>query len=244
MARDNGSRPVPPPSDGGGLFARLRAASANDWHAFCHHRFVAGIADGSLPEAAFRHYLVQDYLFLVHFARAYALAAYKADTVEDMRAAAATLSGILDTELGLHVGYCAGWGLTEREMAAAPEALENVAYTRFVLDRGHAGDSLDLAVALAPCVVGYGEIGRRLDSDPATRRDGNPYASWIAMYAGAEYQEVAQGAVAQLDRLAARRGGEARFARLSALFGQATRLEIGFWDMGWAPAVSRRAATA
>jgi thiaminase (transcriptional activator TenA) len=31
------------------------------------------LADGSLAEAAFRHYLVQDYLFLTEFARAYAL---------------------------------------------------------------------------------------------------------------------------------------------------------------------------
>jgi hypothetical protein len=35
------------------------------------------MADGSLAEAAFRHYLVQDYLFLIEFARAYALSVYK-----------------------------------------------------------------------------------------------------------------------------------------------------------------------
>ena len=223
-----------PMPDGNTLFARLRDSCAADWRAYCHHPFVAGIADGSLPEAAFRHYLVQDYLFLVQFARAYALAACKADTVEDMRAAAAALSGILDTEMGLHVGYCADWGLTEAEMAAAPEALENVAYTRFALDCGQAGDLLDLLVVLAPCVVGYWEIGDRLASDPATRRDGNPYASWIAMYSGAEYRAVAEDAVARLDSVAARRGGGARFPRLAELFAQATRLEIGFWDMGWA----------
>jgi thiaminase/transcriptional activator TenA len=34
------------------------------------------LADGSLAEAAFRHYLVQDYLFLTEFARAYALSVY------------------------------------------------------------------------------------------------------------------------------------------------------------------------
>ena len=226
--------PDAPPADGNAaLFARLRAACAEDWRAYCHHRFVAGIADGSLPEAAFRHYLVQDYLFLIQFARAHALAAYKADTVDDMRAAAATLAGILDVELGLHTRYCADWGLTEAEMAAAPEDLANTAYTRFALDCGHAGDALDLHAALAPCVVGYGEIGRRLGGDPATKREGNPYAGWIDMYAGAEYQEVAAAAAAQLDRLAARRGGETRFPRLAALFAQATRLEIAFWDMGW-----------
>ena len=223
-----------PTPDGNTLFARLRAACADDWRAFRHHRFVAGLADGSLPEAAFRHYLVQDYLFLVQFARAYALAAFKADALADMRAAATTLSGILDTEMGLHVGYCAEWGLGEAEMAAAPEALETVAYTRFALDCGHAGDLLDLLVVLAPCVVGYGEIGRRLGADPAAKRAGNPYARWIETYAADDYQSVSESAVAQLDSVAARRGGAARFPRLAALFAQATRLEIAFWDMGWA----------
>lgn len=35
--------------------------------------FTSGFADGSLAEAAFRYYLAQDYLFLIEFARAYAL---------------------------------------------------------------------------------------------------------------------------------------------------------------------------
>ena len=223
-----------PPHDDASLFARLRASCAEEWRAYCRHRFVAGIADGSLPESAFRHYLVQDYLFLIQFARAYALAAYKADRVEDMRAASNTLSGILDTEMDLHVRYCREWGLDEAKMAATPEALETVAYTRFALDCGQAGDLLDLLVVLAPCVVGYGEIGRRLGADPATKRDGNPYAGWIETYAAADYQSVANGACAQLDRLAGPFGGAARFPRLSALFAQATRLEIAFWDMGWA----------
>ena len=67
------------------LFARLRDAAEPDWRAYCGHAFVRGLGDGSLPEAAFRHYLIQDYLFLIQLARAYALGAYKADTMVDMR---------------------------------------------------------------------------------------------------------------------------------------------------------------
>ncbi len=214
------------------LFDTLKAGCADDWRAYTEHAFVRGLGDGTLPEPAFRHYLIQDYLFLIHFARAYALAAYKADDLADMRAAAATLNGLLDVEMSLHVKYCGGWGLTEADMAAAPEAMACVAYTRFVLDTGMAGDALDLAVALAPCVVGYGEIGQALAADSATKLDGNPYRDWIEMYSGAEYREVVEATVAQLDRLAERRLSEARRPALQAVFTQATRLEAGFWDMG------------
>ena len=219
-------------TDGGGLFRRLRAACAADWQAYVGHPFVRGMADGSLPEPCFRHYLGQDYLFLKHFARAYALAVYKADTLADMRQAAAMVNGLLDTEMRLHVEYCRGWGLDEAGMEALPEATATLAYTRYVLERGLAGDVLDLHVALAPCVVGYGEIGARLAADPATRRDGNRYSAWIDMYAGAEYQELVAAATAQLDRLAAERLTPARFHGLVRCFGEATRLEAAFWQMG------------
>jgi len=214
------------------FFERLKRAAAGEWRRYVEHEFIRRLGDGTLPEASFRHYLVQDYLFLIHFARAWALAAYKADDLADMRAAAAAMHGILDTEMRLHVDFCRGWGLSEAQMAATPESGACMAYTRFVLERGVAGDVLDLHVALAPCIVGYGEIGARLAGDPATRRAGNPYLPWIEMYAGAAYQAVAEAARQQLERLAARRLTEARFADLGRTFAQATRLEADFWQMG------------
>ena len=55
------------------FFERLKAEASDEWRAYTEHAFTNGMADGSLPEAGFRHYLVQDYLFLIEFARAYAL---------------------------------------------------------------------------------------------------------------------------------------------------------------------------
>jgi thiaminase/transcriptional activator TenA len=214
------------------LFARLREAAAPAWNSYVDHAFVRALADGSLPEAAFRHYLGQDYLFLVHFARAYALAAYKADTLADIRDAAAGMSAIVDTEMALHVSFCAGWGLDERAMESLPEASQTMAYTRYVLEKGTQGDLLDLYVALAPCVIGYGEIGARLGEMPEAVAPENPYRAWIEMYAGEEYQGVARAHAATLDRLWKSRAGEARLASLERTFEQATRLEADFWQMG------------
>lgn len=217
-----------------GLFARLRQACAGAWREYTHHPFVQGLAAGSLPEACFRRYLVQDYLFLIHFARAYGLAAYKAETLADVRVASAGLAAIVDQEIGLHVAYCQSWGMSEAEMAAAEEAEATMAYTRYVLEAGCAGDLLDLQVALAPCLMGYAEIGERLAADPATVWDGNPYRSWIEMYAGHEFQAVAAAHAAQMQALFARRGAPARMPQLIAHFARATRLERAFWDMGLA----------
>src|SRR6266849_8813412 len=216
----------------GDLFQRLRAAAGAVWPAYTLHDFVLHLATGELPEAAFRRYLVQDYRFLLHFARAWGLAVYKSDTLAEMRRAQALVAATLETEIGLHIEYCRGWGLSEAAMAQQPEALETIAYTRFVLDRGLAGDRLDLEVALAPCVVGYAEIAAERMAHPAPRHDVNPYREWLDMYAGAEYQSLAREAAAALDEQFQRRGGEGRFAALAASFATATRLEADFWQMG------------
>ena len=212
-----------------GLFQTLRRDSKS-WRDYIDHPFVKGIGDGSLPSAAFKEYLVQDYLFLIQFARAYALAAYKSDTLADIRQAASGLSAIADVEMRLHVAFCSDWGLTEADMEAAPERQETMAYTRYVLEAGLAGDLLDLHVALSPCILGYGEIGLALK--PGSPPD-NPYQPWIDMYAGEEYQEAARAEADQLDRLMDRRGGPGRLSALRKTFEQATALEAAFWEMGW-----------
>ena len=214
------------------FFASLREAAGDDWRAYVAHPFVRGLGDGTLPEAAFRHYLVQDYLFLIQFARAYGLAAYKADTLAEIRAASDGLKALVEVEMDLHRDYCAEWGLDEAALEAVDADGATLAYTSYVLERGLAGDLLDLRVALAPCVVGYGEIGARLAADPATRTDGNPYASWIRMYASEDYQEFMRAEVAALGTLADCRGGSARFDALAATFRAATRLEAAFWQAG------------
>lgn len=220
----------------GRTFALWRAAAGPAWDAYTRHPFVQGLADGSLPRAAFLHYLVQDYLFLVHFARAWALAVTKADTIGEMRICAATVHALIDGEMRLHIQTCAEAGLDEATLFAAEERAENLAYTRYVLDAGHAGDFLDLLAALAPCVLGYGEIGARL-----LREAGDtPYRGWIETYGGADYQQVCARVGALIDGAAARRLGPdpaatPRWPAICRRFTTATRLEAGFWDMGLRP---------
>jgi thiaminase/transcriptional activator TenA len=215
------------------FFERLKMAAATEWRAYTEHPFTNAMADGSLGEAAFRHYLVQDYLFLIEFARAYALAVYKSPDLADMREAAAGLSAILDVEMGLHIKLCAGWGLSADDLEQAPPAVEMLAYTRYVLDAGMRGDLLSLKVALAPCVIGYAEIATRLAAQANAHLATNPYRVWIAEYAGMPYQEVAAEARAHLEALADRYATPAREAELIAIFREATRLEADFWEMGW-----------
>lgn len=220
----------------GAVFDQWRASAGKDWARYTGHAFVQQLGDGSLPRACYLHYLAQDYRFLVHFARAWALAVTKADTIDEMRHCASTVSALIDDEMRLHIETCAREGLTEAQLHAAEEAPANIAYTRYVLDAGHAGDLLDLLAALAPCVMGYAEIGQGL----LQRAGATPYRDWIETYGGPDYQATSAAVGALIDGAAARRLGEdptasPRWPGLCRRFATATRLEIGFWEMGLAP---------
>lgn len=63
---------------------------------------------------------------------------------------------------------------------------------RYVLDVGQSEDWFALQIAMAPCLIGYGMIARRLFDDPKTKRDGNIYWKWIENYVAEDYVEAVQ----------------------------------------------------
>ncbi|WP_336512301.1 hypothetical protein [Paracoccus shandongensis] len=101
-----------------------------------------------------------------------------------------------------------------------------------MLEAGYSGDFLDLLAALAPCVLGYGEIGARLLSEPHDPA----YAEWIETYGGADYQALCRDTAALIDgAVADRLGPQAhalpRWQQLQDRFLTATRLEAAFWTL-------------
>lgn len=209
----------------------LWRAKAPDWQAYTHHAFVEGLRDGTLPRESFLHYLRQDYVYLIHYSRAWALAAAKAETLAEIQATAGTVQGLSHHEMPLHEKICAREGINAAALQATEESPASLAYTRYVLEAGYSGDFLDLMAALAPCAFGYGEIGARL------KGSGGPYAEWIETYAGEDFQQLCRNVGTLIDNVLLHRLGEGwaslpRAERLAKHFATATRLEVGFWQMG------------
>lgn len=221
----------------GQAFALWREAACQSdtdtWHAYTCHPFVKGLQEGTLPPEAYLRYLKQDYLFLLHFSRAWALAVVKSETLDEMKFASATVDALVNLEMQHHVDICAGYGIEEQTLLETEESAATIAYTRYVLDAGLSGDLLDLLAALAPCIFGYGEIGRRLGKGLSTE---NPYAEWIETYAGTAYQKVCHEVGHLIDEALIRRVGRdfspsPRWERLTHRFVTASKLEVDFWGM-------------
>ncbi|KAK8117541.1 uncharacterized protein PG998_005822 [Apiospora kogelbergensis] len=199
------------------------------WHTFVNHPFVLAMGSGELPKESFKNYLIQDYLYLVHFARANALASYKAKSIEDIAAGAKIVTHI-KTEMGLHIDYCASFGISKEQIEAAEEHQACTAYTRYVLDVGMSSDWLALQVALAPCLLGYGAIGKALHESPDTKREGNTYLKWISNYVAEDYVEAVKTGRALMERHASGLN-LGQVEELVKIFIHATKMEIGFWEM-------------
>ena len=215
------------------VFNAMKSNALDDWKKYTHHQFVERIGNGSLDRKLYIKYLMQDYVFLIHFSRAWALLIAKTNSVNEMRLASKTLNSLVNEEIQLHIKTCKAEGISEEQLFKTEEELNNLAYTRFVLESGYSGEFLDLLIALSPCVFGYGEIGLKLK--PITKND-NQYISWIDTYFCKEYQElcISVGNLldkAILDRLGNNFENNIIWPKLNKIFLTATKLEINFWEM-------------
>lgn len=158
------------------------------WHDYTHHEFVRQMGDGSLPEESFKYYMIQDYLYLIHFARANALAGYKTKSLEDIAGAAAIVTHIRH-EINLHINECKEFGLTQEDMEKYDESQACTAYSRYVLDIGSSEDWLALQISLLPCLLGYGMVAARLKAEQKSNppKQPNRYQTWIDNYVADDY---------------------------------------------------------
>lgn len=98
-----------------------------------------------------------------------------------------------------HKAFCARWGVGEKELEETPESTATTAYGAYMLDIGFQGDAVKLNMALAACLLGYGEVGLWLVQE--SKRPGswvvmdevlNPYVPWIRGYSGEMYQKAVE----------------------------------------------------
>jgi len=204
--------------------------------AILSHPFITGIGDGSLSAENFKHYVMQDYVYLIDYARVLALASAKSPDLETMAWFAGLLDETLNTEMNLHRRFCAEFGITRQELDATKPAPTTVAYTSFLLKVAYQGTFPELVASLLPCQWGYWEIGAHLAAL------GEPehaplYSEWIRMYASPEFAALAQAMRSLADRVAEEPAG-GQIAAMEEAYLTSLRFELGFWDMaqnleGW-----------
>ena len=221
-----------PSSDAGRepFSARLRRLADPVWRAQLEHPFVRGIGNGTLDLHRFRHWMRQDYRFLVEYCRLFGLAAARAPDLDTLVHFSDLLQATARTEMDLHRAYAAELGIAPVSLEVEPMAPTTRAYTDFLVRVAATGDFAELAAALLPCMWGFAEIGQTLAARgvPAEPR----YAKWIRMYADPEFLALARWCRELVDRLAAGADDTVR-GRMEEAFITSSRYEYLFWEMAW-----------
>ena len=211
--------------------ARLRQAADPVWEQCLHHPFVTGIGDGTLDVEKFRHFMLQDYLYLFDYARVFALGVVKARDPELMRTFSQNVDAILNGEMNIHRAYMQRLGITEEQVFAVKPALDNLSYTNYMLSVAHTGGPMEIVASILACSWSYAEIGQALAQIPGAAA--HPfYGEWIQGYASEDYTATNQALIELMDELAAG-ATEDQIAYLTDIFVNCSRYELGFWDMAW-----------
>lgn len=200
------------------------------WESNHNHPFVQGIGDGTLAEEKFIHYMKQDYVYLIDYAKLFAAGAMKATDLETMTRLSATLHNTLHVEMELHRQYAEKFGISREELESTRPTPMNLAYTRYMLHVAQNGSLAEVIACLLPCAWDYWEIGKLLKKQNGNQLSNNRYAEWIESYSSEEFAEGTLWLIALMDRLAEGKP-ERELVELEEHFQMASKFEYLFWDM-------------
>jgi thiaminase/transcriptional activator TenA len=210
---------------------RLYEKVKDIWGTYYEHPFIKGIGNGDLEIDKFKYYMIQDYLYLLDYAKIYALGVVKADSEEVMKGFAKSVDAILNGEMSIHRSYMKRLNITQEEVAAAKVSLTNISYTHYMLAVSQMGSLADVAAALLACMWSYLEIGKYLNRIPGAAEH-EFYGEWIKGYISKEYEESTKWIIDLVNNLAENMN-ESELVKLEKIFINTSKYEYMFWDMSY-----------
>ena len=211
---------------------RLLSSSAEIWESYHSHPFVRGIADGSLEKDKFQFYMLQDYIYLIDYARVFAIGAAKSDDLDAMAYNAAMLRQIMDGEMDIHRGYMKRLGISMEEAAATVPSLDNLSYTSYMIRVAYEGGAAEAAVAILSCALSYEVIAKEILKEYPDAGRHPFYGEWVQGYSCEEYHAANMDIIQLTEKLTAGYTEEQK-RHLEEIFINCSRYEASFWDMAW-----------
>jgi len=210
----------------------LKAKAAKVWEDGYNHPFVQELGAGTLDREKFKFYLLQDYLYLLQYAKVFAIATVKSDTEELMKGFSTSQYFLLANEMNVHRKYMEDFGITQAEVLAVKPSLYNRTYTANMLSFGLTGGLAEVLASVFPCAWTYADYGKRLKAQYADKLEGNFYKTWIESYASDEFSVSFEWFYDALDNLVANMTEEQRI-KIEDIFISSVEFEYLFWDMSY-----------
>ena len=198
------------------------------------HEFLVSMVDGTLAEENFRHYVIQDALYLTDYAECFRILARNSGVSQsDSDRLMAFAKGAEEDEKELHRSFFKDWKITGADEAKAmPNTL---LYTSYLLQVCSTRSHAEGLAAMLPCMWIYWHVGKcmlqlREELDKAGNRKAVPaYDAWIDLYASEEFEKEVKDYIGLVDQAIAD-ADEETIAKMQEHFNMTCRLEHMFWD--------------
>lgn len=200
------------------------------WDECVNSDFISELKKGTLPIEKFKSYMVQDSIYLKHYARVYGKAIFHSTNLRDIQVYYSILSFVTDTESAVRINYLSSFGMTDDDIEFIQPLQENQNYIDFLLNIAEGGNVCEILMAVLPCMMSYSYIFRKIADEPDTSK--SQYWDFIQDYADNKYYEdcISWGKFAdcKCENLT-----ENEKNRLSKIFEEASILELDFWKMAY-----------
>ena len=104
------------------------------WDACAETLFVKELQTGALPREKMKQYMIQDSIYLKHYARFYGKAIYHFANLKDIQMYYSVLNFVTEEESHIRLAYLKQFGLTDADIEAGTPLPENQKYIDFIQD--------------------------------------------------------------------------------------------------------------
>lgn len=119
------------------------------WEKCLHSEFLTHLADGTLDEACFKGYIVEDSLYLREYAKVFAWGMTKAKDMQTIRTYYSLLSFVNESEDAARLHYLKHFGLTDEGIQSLPLRPENRAYVDSMIEAAKNGEAAAAGMSLS-----------------------------------------------------------------------------------------------
>lgn len=200
------------------------------WLQYESHPFIKGLIDGSLDQAKFRFYMIQDYLYLINHSKIFAIASLKSKDLENISKYASFMDFTLNTEMKVHKIYMERLAITKEEIVSSKEGLVNLSYTNYMLSQAQMGGFEEVIATLLSCAWTYAFIGKYIDQENPQAKNHDLYGEWVTMYIDEDFQASAKRYKDDMNILA-KYMSPSKKENILEIFKNCCLYELRFWDM-------------
>lgn len=212
----------------------LQARAEPDWSNAIDHRFTQELAEDTLEDAAFRRYLIQDYVFVDHLTSLVGHAASEAPTVDARVQLAEFLTVVGTDEDDYFTRSFDALSVPEREYTDPERSPVTRAFVDLI-GRARGGGYAEALAVLVPVEWVYCEWATRAKQGQSPQRF--YLAEWIDLHANEGFITFVDWVRDQLDAVG-RELAPRRVRRVDELFQRAAELEVSFFDDAYTAPVS------